>query len=327
MQSATGSCQLPGVADRRMKPVLVLMATYNGGAFIDEQLASLRAQTYTDWRLWVRDDGSTDGTLETIRRCAALDERVTLLEPDGIRKGASGSFSSLLERFAPEADYLMFCDQDDVWLPNKVEITLARMQELEARFGVESPLLVHTDLSVTDRELNVVAASFWRYQGLNPDIKGLSRLLVQNNVTGCTMMVNRVLAMLASPVPSQAIMHDWWLAVVAAAFGKIGDVPDPTMLYRQHGANDTGAKNYNLAYVLRKMREGASAKASLLITQCQACAFLERYESSLVPAQRLLGKAYCHLSSRGFWTRRWQILQFGFFKQGFFRNISMFLSL
>ncbi|MDP2783281.1 MAG: glycosyltransferase family 2 protein [Sulfurimicrobium sp.] len=311
-----------------MKPVLILMATYNGSEFIEEQLASLRAQTYADWRLWVRDDGSTDGTVESIRRCAAQDERVCLLEPDGVRKGAGGSFSSLLERFAPEADYLMFCDQDDVWLPNKIEITLAGMRALEARFGVESPLLIHTDLSVTDRELNVVATSFWRFQGLNPEVKGLGRLLAQNNVTGCTMMVNRALAALASPVPSQAIMHDWWLAVVAAAFGQIGHVPQPTMLYRQHGANDTGAKNYGLAYVLQKALAGLSEmKASLLKTQCQACAFLGRYASRLVPEQRLLVKTYCHVSARGFWMRHWQMFRFGFFKHGFFRNIGMFLSL
>src|SRR5574340_353229 len=110
---------LPGNADGKMKPVLILMATYNGGEFIEAQLASLRNQSYSGWRLWIRDDGSTDGTVETIRRCAAQDERVCLIEPDGIRKGASGSFSSLLERFAPEADYLMFCDQDDIWLPDR----------------------------------------------------------------------------------------------------------------------------------------------------------------------------------------------------------------
>jgi len=311
-----------------MKPILILMATYNGGTFIDEQLASLRAQSYADWRLWIRDDGSTDGTVETIRRCAMQDERVRLIEPDGIRKGACGSFSSLLERFAPEADYLMFSDQDDVWLPNKIEITLTRMQEMEACFGIETPLLVHADLLVTDHKLNIIAPSLWRYQGLNPDVKRLSRLMVQNNVTGCTIMVNRALAVLASPVPSQAIMHDWWLAVVAAEFGKIGHVSQPTMLYRQHGANDTGAKNYSIDYMARKALAGLSEmKTSLLRTQCQACAFLERYASRLVPEQLLLVKAYCHLSGQDFLMRRWQMLRFGFFKHGFFRNIGMLLSL
>ncbi|PWB53163.1 MAG: glycosyltransferase family 2 protein [Nitrosomonadales bacterium] len=311
-----------------MKSVLILMATYNGSEFIEEQLASLRAQSYADWRLWVRDDGSTDDTVEKVRRFAAQDQRVCLLEPDGIRKGASGSFSCLMDRFAPEADYLMFCDQDDVWFPNKIEITLARMREMETRFGIDIPLLVHTDLSVTDRELNVTAASFCRYQGLNPDVQGLHRLVVQNNVTGCTMMVNRALALLAGPVPASAIMHDWWLAMVAAGFGNIGHISQPTMLYRQHGANDTGAKNYGWEHMFQKALGGlAGMKASLLKTQSQACAFLERYASRLEPEQRLLVNAYCHLSVQNFWARRWQMLRFGFFKHGFFRNIGMLLAL
>lgn len=305
-----------------------MMATYNGGKFIEEQLASLRAQSYADWRLWIRDDGSNDGTVEIIQRFAAKEARVRLLEPDGIRKGAGGSFSSLLARFSLESEYLMFCDQDDVWLPNKIEITLAKMQEMEARFGMEMPLLVHTDLAVADHELNILAPSFWRYQGLSADINELHRLLVQNNVTGCTVMVNQTLAALANPVPSQAIMHDWWLAMVVAAFGKVGYVPQPTVLYRQHGANDTGAKEYGISYIARKMLAGlGEMKASLQETQCQACLFLECYASRLAPEQRLLVKAYCHFPARGFWARRWQMLRLRFFKHGLSRNIGMFLSL
>lgn len=316
------------MATGKTKPLLIMMATYNGGKFIEEQLASLRSQSYTNWRLWVRDDGSNDGTVEIIRRFSAQEERVRLLEPDGIRKGAGGSFSSLLARFSLESGYLMFCDQDDVWLPNKIEITLAKMQEMEARFGMEMPLLVHTDLAVADSELNILAPSFWHYQGLSANVNGLHRLLVQNNVTGCTVMVNQSLATLADPAPSQAIMHDWWLAMVAAAFGKVGYVSQPTMLYRQHGANDIGANKYGIAYIIRKLLVGLSGmRTSLLKTHCQACLFLECYASRLVPEHRLLVKAYCHLPERSFWTRRWQMLRFGFFKHGLFRNIGMFLSL
>lgn len=308
--------------------VLILMATYNGGEFIETQLESLVAQSFSDWCLWIRDDGSSDDTVAKIRRYAGLDERVRLWQPDGTRLGAAKGFSVLLERFSTDGEYLMFCDQDDFWEADKIEITLAKMHEMEAHSGRETPLLVHTDLSVADHELNVSATSFWRYQGLNPDAKGLHRLLVQNNVTGCTMMVNRALAVLACSVPAQAIMHDWWLATVAAAFGKIEHLPRPTMLYRQHGANDTGAKNYNIVYIVKKAFAGLSEmKPSLLKTQCQACAFLERYASRLVPDQYSMVKAYCHLSGQGYWMRRWHMLRFGFFKHGFFRNISMFLSL
>jgi glycosyltransferase involved in cell wall biosynthesis len=304
------------------------MATYNGGEFIETQLDSLIAQSFSDWRLWIRDDGSSDDTVGIIRRYAGRDERVRFLQPDGIRLDAAMSYSLLLERFSTEDEYLMFCDQDDFWRTDKIETTLAKMLEMEARLGRETPLLVHTDLSVADRELNIIATSFWRYQGLNPDVRELHRLLVQNNVTGCTMMVNRALAVLASPVPSQAIMHDWWLAMVAAAFGKIECVPQPTMLYRQHGANDTGAKNYSIVYIIMKALAGlGEVKAPLLKTQCQACAFLDRYASRLSPEQGLLVRTYCHLSDLGFWKRRWQMLRFGFIKHGFFRNIGMLLSL
>lgn len=323
------SRQPSGAAEEKMQPVLILMSAFNGEEFIEAQLASLSAQSYADWRLWIRDDGSTDGTVEAIQRCAAQDGRVRLLEPDGVRKGASGSFSKLLECFAPETGYLMFCDQDDVWLPDKVEITLARMREMEACFGMETPILVHTDLSVTDRDLNVLASSFWHYQGLNPDAKGLGRLLVQNNVTGCATMVNRALAGLACPVPSGAIMHDWRLAMVAGGgLGEIGHISQPTMLYRQHDTNDIGAKKYGISYIVRKMLAGlGEMKASLLETQSQACLFLKCYASRLAPEQGLLVKAYCQFPMRGFWTRRRQMLRLGYFKHGLFRNIGMFLSL
>lgn len=311
-----------------MAHLVILMATYNGSSFIEAQLESLRGQTFSGWQLLVRDDGSRDDTIEKIRSFASQDERIRMLENDKTCLGASLNYSRMLEQASVQADYLMFCDQDDVWRPDKIKVTLTKMREMEERFSSSIPLLVHSDLSVANRGLHIIASSFWDYQRLNPAAKGLNRLLVQNNVTGCTVMINRALATLASPVPPQAVMHDWWLALVAAAFGKIGHIPRSTMLYRQHGANDTGAKYYGFAYAVRKALAGlGEMKASLLKTQCQACAFLARYASRLEPEQRLLLEAYCNLYRKGFWARRWQLLRFGFYKHGFFRNIGMFLSL
>lgn len=306
----------------------ILMATYNGGKFLEAQLDSLRAQTVTGWRLWIRDDGSTDDTVKIIRRCADQDERVRLLPADGMRLGAALSFSSLMERFAAEGEYLMFCDQDDVWRPDKIAVTLARMREMEARFGAQTPILVHTDLSVADRELKLLPPSFWHYQGLDPEIKSMNRLLVQNNVTGCTVMVNRELALLASPVPPQAIMHDWWLALVAATFGKIGHVARPTMLYRQHGGNDTGAKRYGMAQVPHHIRGGvAPMRASLLRTQRQAGALLACHTVALDPSQRLLLEKYADLSKNNFFMRRWLVFRLGMFMNGLLRNLGMMVAL
>jgi len=306
----------------------ILMATYNGGKFIEAQLESLRAQTVSDWRLWIRDDGSTDDTLEIIQRCAAQDERIALLPPDGKRLGAALSFSSLMERFTASSDYLMFCDQDDVWQPDKIAITLNKMVEMETSFGAQTPILVHTDLFVADRELKVLPPSFWHYQGLNPEIKSLNRLLVQNNVTGCTVMANRALAGLAGTMPPQAIMHDWWLALIAAAFGKIGHVVRTTMLYRQHGANDTGAKRYGIAQVPLHMKGGvAPMRASLQRTQRQAGALLDCHAARLSSSQRELLAKYAGLSEYNFFMRRWLVLRLGMYMNGVLRNLGMMVAL
>lgn len=311
-----------------MPHVTILMATYNGGEFIGAQLDSLRAQTVADWRLWIRDDGSSDDTVAKIRRYAMHDGRVHLLETDGERLGAARSFSALLERGAAESDYLMFCDQDDVWQADKIAVTLAQMRAMEARCGSGTPILVHTDLSVADRDLKVMAPSFWRYQGLNPECTSLNRLLVQNNVTGCTVMVNRALARLSGPLPPQAVMHDWWLALVAAAFGEIGHVASPTMLYRQHGRNDTGAKRYGIGHALRQIKGGmAQMRASLLKTQLQAGALLGRYGASLDPAKRALLKKYAELGGENFIVKRWLVFRLGALKHGMLRNLGMMVAL
>ena len=311
-----------------MPDLIILMATYNGGKFIDAQLNSLRTQSFAGWHLWIRDDGSSDNTVEIIRRYTIRDDRIRLLPPDGMRLGAAMSFSRLMERFAASAKYLMFCDQDDVWQTDKIAVTLARMREMEARFGAQTPILVHTDLSVADRELNVLPPSFWYYQGLNPEIKSLNRLLVQNNVTGCAAMVNQTLGRLAGAMPPQAIMHDWWLALLAAAFGEIGYVARTTMLYRQHGGNDTGAKRYGLAQVPLHLKVGvAPMRASLLRTQRQAGALLACHGAALTPSQRLLLEKYATLSENSFFMRRWLVFKLGMFMNGLLRNLGMMVAL
>ena len=155
----------------------------------------------------------------------------------------------------------MFCDQDDVWFPDKIAVTLGKMQELEGRHGGERPLLVHTDMKVADGNLRVVADSLWRYQKSDP-VRGeaLNRLLVQNCATGCSMMINRALCDLALPIPAEAMMHDWWLVLVAAAFGTIGHCAEPTLLYRQHGANDVGAKKWSLADLVPQLARAGGVR-------------------------------------------------------------------
>jgi glycosyltransferase involved in cell wall biosynthesis len=218
------------------------MATYNGAAHLEDQIRSLQAQDFRAWRLFVRDDGSSDGTPERLATLAGADSRISVL-PTERRLGVIENFGELFWHAHREGAARVFlCDQDDVWHPTKITRTLAVMTRLEAEHGSEAPLLVHSDLEVVDESLHPLGPSFLRYQGLaHQDSAPLTVLLVQNFVTGCAMAVNRALLDLALPIPDGCIMHDWWLALCAAARGRIGFIPDALIRYRQHGRNQLGA--------------------------------------------------------------------------------------
>lgn len=299
----------------------ILLATYNGATYLSAQLDSLLAQTFTDWRLLVRDDGSTDASPTILADYQAkFPKRITIITGKGQNLGASGNFAELMRQ--SDAAYLMFCDQDDVWLQDKIERTMAAMSDLEQLHGADRPLLVHTDLSVADENLVTVADSLWRFQHSDP-VGGtaLNRLLVQNAVTGCTVMINRSLRDLALPIPAEAVMHDWWLALAAAAFGVIGHVPASTVRYRQHGANDVGARPFNLRDIVGRLYCRPETRAIIARIQSQGAAFLDRYRERLPQKQRKMLSVYSRLDSYNGLLRRWYILKYRFFYTGLLRNM------
>lgn len=232
--------------------VRLLLSTHNGAPYLRAQIESLRAQTHTDWELWARDDGSSDETSEILRQLASEDSRIRVLPANPRGSGASAAFGALLQE-AQEAPYLGFCDQDDVWDANKLELTLRALLEAERAFGKTTPLLVHTDLALVDADLKPLASSAkaaLHMQAADPH--PLPRLLAQNIVTGCTMLFNGALARAALPIPPEALMHDWWLALVAAAQGHIRYLPQATLRYRQHAHNVSGPAR------VKGWREGVS---------------------------------------------------------------------
>jgi glycosyltransferase involved in cell wall biosynthesis len=317
-----------------MKPSIdILLATYNGAAYLPEQLDSLFAQTCQDFRLLARDDGSTDETAELLARYATHHPgRVVTVPHDGRRLGASGSFGALLDRSA--AAYVMFSDQDDVWLPDKIERTLAAMQALERAQGTEVPLLVNTDLKVVDQRLAELAVSFWRFQRIHPQrLTKLGRVLMQNFATGCTVMVNRPLVALALPVPAEAMMHDWWLALVVTAFGRVARISAPTVLYRQHGGNDVGVSRWSfLAGIENLLRHRDRRRAAIARQEevyralaRQAAAFAARFGDRLAPAERAMISAFCSLPSKGFLSRRHLMLRHGFLHSDRWESFMMLL--
>jgi glycosyltransferase involved in cell wall biosynthesis len=223
--------------------IYILLATYNGARFLPRLLDSVRAQSAVEWRLLVRDDDSSDETPRIVERAAAADSRILILRDGRLRQGAARNFGILMEAgLARGADYLCFADQDDVWLPNKLQLQLQAIQEMEARLGGEHPCLAHTDLRVVDERLRVLRDSFVRSMAIDVRDEGLlPRLLLYNRATGCATMINRSLAWIAAPIPEEAVLHDWWLALVAASCGGIRFLDVPTVLYRQHRENQVGA--------------------------------------------------------------------------------------
>lgn len=213
--------------------VNILMSTYNGEKFVAEQIESIQKQTHTEWHLIIRDDGSTDKTCEIIGDFVNKDSRIKLIRAENV--GVIKSFYELIKN-NNEANFYFFADQDDYWLPGKLTVMLAEAKKHDNR----KPVMYYTDLTVTDKALNVTAKSMIRSQSDHANTK-LVQELTENTVTGGASMINHELAKLWQTT-NDIIMHDWYLALVAVALGELVYIDQPTHLYRQHDANVLGAR-------------------------------------------------------------------------------------
>ena len=302
----------------------ILLSAYNGEVFLPELLRSLESQSCPDFRVIARSDGSTDGTLELLSRQSERDSR--FLTVAGERSGSpSGGFFAALA--LSDGDYAMFCDQDDVWHPDKLEKTLRVMKTAEEHLGKDTPLLVHTDLRVVDAELRTLSSSMMRSQQLCPERSGLPRLLCQSLVTGCTVMINAPLRELVlSALPEDCLMYDWWLSLAAAAFGRILYLNEATIDYRQHGGNAVGAKNVKSPAYLRQRLENTDAlRRSLLSTCDQAAAFAACFGERMDGEKRRLVEEYAALPKLGKAERLRTLQRLGTVKCGTLRRIGQFL--
>jgi glycosyltransferase involved in cell wall biosynthesis len=221
--------------------IQVLLATYNGERYLRQQLDSILTQDYVDLRILARDDGSNDNTAAILAEYASnLPERIQVLATDAPSGSPKGNFQRLME--ASTAPYIMFSDQDDVWDADKASVSMERMRRLEGEHGVGAPLLVFTDLTVVSADLKVLNHSFWRHQNIHPSaIHRLTWLLRHNAMPGCSALFNRPLLDLAVPIPDEAHMHDWWIALVANILGYSSYLDRSTVRYRQHARNSIGA--------------------------------------------------------------------------------------
>ena len=223
----------------------ILMATYNSEHYLPAQIDSLIAQTYKDWQLYIHDDGSTDGTPSIIARYVEQDSRIHFL-PDDRPRGARDSFMWLLERV--QSDYYMFSDHDDVWLPTKIEQSVAVMMQQPDR--EQTPLIVCTDSKCVSEDLTVTAESHWQMRQHRPWMfTDKWYHLCFDNILGCTMLFNRAARAVSLPYPPNTQMHDSWVALaVLWRGGRIVPIYQQLMLYRQHGDNVVGVHEMPTLY-------------------------------------------------------------------------------
>lgn len=261
----------------KTKKVEILLATYNGAQYLREQLESIVNQDCECWVVRACDDASTDATYDILKEYQEKypDKFIITKNKQGFGS-AKKNFMNLIKNST--CDYVMCCDQDDVWLPNKITLTLQAMQENEQS---EIPVLVHTDLKVVDANLNVLSESFFEHSNFRKEFE-LNEILIQNFVTGCTMMMNRPMATLMSRVEDcdRILMHDWVASILATSVGKVAFVDTPTMLYRQHEINSVGAKKYGLALFISKLKE-AKMRQALVDTTVQAGVIADLYQDIL----------------------------------------------
>lgn len=304
----------------------ILLSTFNGERYLSEQVDSLLLQSFTDWRLLIRDDRSTDGTQDIIDRYVKLHPgKIICVRDDLGNIGATQSFSVLLN--CSSAPYLALCDQDDVWCSDKLDIQMERIFEEESKCGKDFPLLVNTNLQVTDDLLNVLSSSCWKYQNVNPvKMCDLRHLLVQNHATGCTFLMNRALVRNILPLSEKAVIHDWWIVLIAAANGAIISMDVATVLYRQHDDNMLGANKWSYLNNTRgAFNVAAKCRSSLNKTRYQADALLD---SGLISEDSaVIVRDYVDMFTMDWLERRRVLYREGFYKKGFLRNLAIFIYL
>ena len=231
-------------------PVDVLMATFNGEKYIRNQILSLVAQTYENWQLWVRDDGSTDNTTAIVDQFAAQDCRIKRVSSDVQGVGAGRNFLSLLAH--ANNKFAAFCDQDDIWFEKKLEFLVEFAQN---NFDEGMPSMVYCDgHAYSDVEGVITSSSISHLHA-----KSLREFLFFNSgYQGCSMLLNSRLVAMAREYTAEFHLHDDIISLIAHVFGEVYFLPKPLMLYRQHNQNVTGPTANGLVDIAKRFfRRGA----------------------------------------------------------------------
>ena len=287
--------------------ISVAMAAYNGEKFLRAQIESILNQSLNPGEIIVCDDKSTDQTEGILREYAS--KGVLKYFINGTTLGPLRNFQRAISLCS--GTYIALSDQDDVWLKDKLKISLREMQIIEAHQG--KPSIVYGDLELVDENLSPINSSLWKQLRAIPERDTFNTLLFGNVVTGCTLLMNRPMANHLRNVPEEAIMHDYWAALIAYGFGQVGIVSKPLVKYRQHSLNVTdnyrrNMKNRIAAFLIDvkySMKNNQFLKAEI----AQAKQFQRLFNSMLSAENKRELSRFVALENAGFLKRKWKSFQ------------------
>lgn len=216
------------------KKIDILMATYNGEKYLVEQLDSIINQTYRNWNLLIRDDNSTDKTLEIIQNYHKKDKRIKILKDNKGNIGIVRNFEELLK--SSESEFIMFSDQDDIWVENKLDMYLKMIEKIKNK-----GFMIHSDAILFDKnKSNILKDTFISKKAIN---RGLENVFFNYFVQGATILISKEIKNFILPFPKEVYLHDRYIHLISELFFERIFVNKALIYYRQHGDNQIGAKN------------------------------------------------------------------------------------
>ena len=238
----------------------ILMATYNGEKYIGEQINSIINQTYTNWNLLIRDDGSKDKTLNIIKKYEKMDNRIILIRDNKDNLGFVKNFEELLKKSRTE--FVMFSDQDDYWLENKIEKYVEVIEKLDKK-KLEKPLLIHSNSYICDKNLKILEEKF-----IDSNIAGEKKsksIFFYYIVQGATVLINRNLIKKVIPFSNNVKLHDRYFHLISEFLGNRIFINESLMKYRQHGNNEIGVSKVSIIKKILKKRYFEESDRNLIL--------------------------------------------------------------
>jgi glycosyltransferase involved in cell wall biosynthesis len=308
----------------------VVVPTYNCSQWIDDFMGSLLKQDYNTWRVITRDDGSTDDTVERVLAWSKRlgNKMVVVSNPDKLNLGPVGSYNLLLE--ASTAQWTMLADPDDIWKKTKISLTYKAMVEAEQIDGSKKPIVIFTDAEVIDDHGQPLAESYWKWSRLKPELSSfLHRMIVESAALSSTMMINRAAINLALPIVGSYAFQDWWLALVACAFGRVIHLKEKTISYRRHSSNDSEVPLTASSIGIVRNVFVARQRVEKLLRELapQATGFLQRFRTKLSLSDVAALEAAARLPSSNFLMRRWLVINHRLWFASPIKNIGIIILL